>query len=76
MTGPEHYTAAEQHAATAGEVLSSDPAAAEFFVRLAGVHATLAVAAATALIDIEEGMPTQDARAWKAAAATPGRLRQ
>lgn len=66
MTGPEHYTAAEQHAAAAQEV--TDPEAAAFFLRLAGVHATLAVAAATALNSADGGLSYEDDRAWRQAA--------
>lgn len=42
MTGPEHYTAAEQFTITAEESIDSDRAVAEFLLRLAGVHASLA----------------------------------
>jgi hypothetical protein len=74
MTGPEHYEEAERLLATVkgtgyGDEMARDRLAA------AQVHATLALAAATALgapVDREadSGLPPEDARAWYFAAGT------
>ncbi len=71
MTGPEHYTRAEQLVRTVrdGHQEGTDVAA---ILAAAQVHATLALAAATAVsapVDrAEEGMPPADATAWYQAA--------
>jgi hypothetical protein len=70
MTGPEHYTRAEQllREVRDGHQEGTDVAA---IVAAAQVHATLADAAATALNDNaadEGGMPLEDYRAWAEAA--------
>lgn len=61
MTGPEHYREAEAHLASAAQsfVRGDDPTSA---LAAAQAHATLALAAATALQVPEEW------RAWKEAA--------
>lgn len=73
MTGPEHYTAAEEAIREADKALKNghDPAAvdyAEMMLRKAGVHATLALAAATALAKTGQGRGV-DMTAWEAAAS-------
>lgn len=71
MTGPEHYTKAEQlltDAATSsrkGEVQS-----AQLSLAAAHVHATLAQAAATALNDAEEGLTQSQRNEWLQATDT------
>lgn len=68
-TGPEHYREAEQHLENAvRNVAGSD--AERWNLAAAQVHATLAVAAASALNDGETGTPHADWRAWMAAAST------
>jgi hypothetical protein len=66
-TGVEHYRASTRLAADAvagGELTRAD------MIALAQVHATLAVAAATALGHVTEGGPTTaDRSAWIAAAS-------
>jgi hypothetical protein len=58
MTGPEHYRKAEELLGKADELLAADePSAAMWAVGQAQVHATLAVAAATALGDIDAEQP-------------------
>jgi hypothetical protein len=72
MTGPEHYRQAEQILA---EAENSAPDAncddVALLLKFAQVHATLALAAATALNDYPEGAPIADIRAWRATAGTP-----
>jgi hypothetical protein len=72
MTGPEHYREAESgldRAARDSDRGREDDAA--FWLRAAQVHATLALAAATALGHEGEGrtMPSKDRAAWFDAAA-------
>lgn len=69
MTGPEHYLAAEQ-------LLTSDPADEGLpdkahAIAEAQVHATLALAAATALNDFDGGLSTANYNAWHNAAGEP-----
>jgi len=69
MTGPEHYKMAE----TLAKVADEGSVDWESTLARAQVHATLALAAATALNDGvntngEGGMPGADFRAWLAAA--------
>lgn len=73
MTGPEHYTQAEQMLTRAAQAIggfSGGPGTAEMAramepaLRMAQVHATLALAAATAFA------PSHDRRAWHAVAGT------
>lgn len=66
MNGPEHYREAERLARMALPV--ADPAGALVIAQLATAHATLALAAATALNDNDAeagGMPVADYRAWR-----------
>ena len=67
MTGPEHYQAAEEILKTSAECGWHDNEARQS-INEAKVHATLALAAATALNQI--ALPTRDWQAWYAAAAT------
>ena len=84
MTGPEHYQAAERLATTAAGVMDFDHgfysgmSTEERLQRRlaltaeAQVHATLALAAATALNDTDPqhgGMPVRDWDAWRAVAS-------
>jgi len=83
-SGPAHYEAAEGHLADAEAYLASlraydgdDPADTAFardvhcyHLGAAQVHATLALAAATAL-QADTPMPTHDGAAWRAVAAIP-----
>ena len=67
MTGPGHYREAERLLTVcAGDQRGTALDAA--CTSAAQVHATLALAAATAL---SYGLPPADWRAWNAAAATP-----
>jgi hypothetical protein len=75
VTGPDHYRKAER--LLAGRTLPATedgtktywvPATADD-VAAAQVHATLALAAATALNDYDGGAPVVDYRAWKAVAS-------
>lgn len=58
MTGPEHYREAEAHLASAAQnfMRGDDPTSA---LAAAQVHATLALAAATALAQPIAGMPDE-----------------
>lgn len=72
MTGPEHYLRAEVLALTALSATddpSEDPAVGAAIASLAQVHATLALAAATALSGLRDGMPFIDGLHWAAAVA-------
>jgi hypothetical protein len=67
VTGPEHYREAERIVRRVADASTSTVAvrwAAE-----AQVHATLALAAATALNDADEGMALDDHHAWRMAAS-------
>lgn len=74
MTGPEHYREAERladraHYFTYGD--GADPKTGAALAAEAQVHATLALAAATALgAQGFHGMHTRDAHAWRQVAAT------
>jgi hypothetical protein len=59
MTGPEHYRMAQ-------ELLGDSRRVSEQVATIAQVHATLALAAATAL---SSDLPDAEARAWREAAA-------
>jgi len=67
MTGPEHYLEAEHHLSAASHLdrpggRPADPSAACHHLAMAQVHATLALAAATALGNTRTGaMPAADA---------------
>lgn len=70
-TGPEHYRASEALLSSVTTDRRLDAEGQERFLALAQVHATLALAAATAL-NGEGGahlLPTKDATAWFDAAA-------
>ncbi|SFF12084.1 hypothetical protein SAMN05216251_108249 [Actinacidiphila alni] len=74
MTGPEHYREAERlldraHHYTYGD--GGDPITGTAFATEAAAHATLALAAATALADAGayDGMPIEDYNAWRNAAS-------
>lgn len=78
MTGPEHYQAAEQAIAEAIALEpTTDHARAVLFAQLATAHATLAHAAATALVGANGTsgtspnrfylMPHEDRKSWEAA---------
>ena len=73
MTGPEHYREAERHLQWSAEVISDKDVAeaADWHQKQAQVHATLALAAATALGREGEGQtqPSMDRTAWFSAAA-------
>ncbi len=78
MTGPEHYQKAERLLREAGEASNpdgemSDAEVVQFIastMAAAQVHATLALAAATALSNSCD-LPSPDWRAWYAVAAAP-----
>lgn len=74
MTGPGHYREAERLGSLAQ---GQDLIWAMFTMAQAQMHATLALAAATALNDCindsgDGGLPRDDWKAWKDAAGTPG----
>ncbi|MFF1756174.1 hypothetical protein [Streptomyces sp. NPDC058266] len=72
MTGPEHYREAERlagmaHHFTYGD--GADPVAGHALAAEAQVHATLALAAATAMAapvdgESDSGLPVLDCQAW------------
>jgi hypothetical protein len=64
-TGPDHYREAEKLAALAAT--ARRPKWATGYMQLAQVHATLALAAATALNQAEPGMTQEDWESWLAA---------
>jgi hypothetical protein len=67
MTGPDHYREAERLIAEQAKVtrLHDDTCPeADRMLAEAQVHATLALAAATALNDNDGGMPSVDFKAW------------
>jgi hypothetical protein len=70
MTGPEHYRAAEAHLVNASNERHDELT----HLAYAQVHATLALAAATALglgrAD-DHGMLSEDANAWQNTAGVP-----
>ncbi|GGY81399.1 hypothetical protein CP967_08465 [Streptomyces nitrosporeus] len=68
-TGPEHYREAERRLTMAWEENSPQDRSTQL-VAEAQVHATLALAAATALNDAEDGMPVAEFQAWRHAAGT------
>ena len=70
MTGPEHYQrAADMAARVADRLTEIGHASTRETLALAQVHATLALAAATALNDGGGGMATADYQAWTEAAS-------
>jgi hypothetical protein len=70
VTGPEHYTLAEQllREVRDGHQEGTDVAA---ILAAAQVHATLASAAATAVQPSNYGVQRAEWKAWAAAAGTP-----
>ena len=73
MTGPEHYLLAEELLA---ELVRDDGSVdfgdgGEAYVAAAQVHATLALAAATALNDGKWGLASPEDRLWRNAAGVP-----
>jgi len=64
MTGPEHYREAEHLLEDGFFDAGADPELAARDLARAQVHATLALAAATALNDSAIGMGETDTRAW------------
>ena len=74
MTGPEHYRAAERLADQANHFTygdGADPVVGAALAAEAQVHATLALAAATALNDAQGGMTIRERREWLSVAAPP-----
>jgi len=72
MTGPEHYQHAEELLDLASDDEVGDPVEA-YRLAAAQVHATLALAAATALNSGGgDGLPADDYDAWYTAAAVNG----
>lgn len=67
MTGPEHYREAER---IVRHAQGQEIEAAAVTLADAQVHATLALAAATALNDAQGGMTIRERREWVAAAGT------
>jgi hypothetical protein len=66
MTGPDHYRKAEELTATAHDYLGQgDGQSAAVWAAVAQIHATLVLAAATAL-----GTTAADGRAWTEVAGT------
>jgi hypothetical protein len=61
MTGAEHYRQAEEYLEAARGSLNAEY---DGYVSRAQVHATLALAAATALSGNGHGMPVRDYNAW------------
>lgn len=74
MTGPEHYRQAERFLAMAGDKIRGEVGEAEVLAE-AQVHATLALAAATAMGHGAE-MPVFDADAWQDTAGTQPKASQ
>jgi hypothetical protein len=69
MTGPEHFRAAEDHLDDAVTLDEGDMEASAWHQRQAQAHATLALAAATALNDADGGLKYADWAEWCDAAA-------
>lgn len=67
MNGPDHYRQAEKLLREAEYIVGSDVLVC---VSLAQVHATLALAAATALPEDAHGMRSLNGAAWVEAAGT------
>lgn len=66
-TGPQHYRDAEQLLGILDRGTEGDDA--QVIATMAAAHATLALAAATALNDAISGVPLEDYDAWTAAAS-------
>lgn len=69
MTGPEHYSRAEELIAAAEQ--AETPEDRDSHLRFARLLAALAQAAATAIGSREGGMHEADFEAWDAAAGSP-----
>lgn len=67
MTGPDHYRKAEQLLRILDRGTEGDDA--QVIATMAAAHATLALAAATALNDAISGVPLEDYDAWTATAS-------
>jgi hypothetical protein len=74
MTGPEHYREAEKFLALAGQLIRGEKGEAEILAE-AQMHATLALAAATAMSRVQD-MPVWDADEWEMTAGTQPRASQ
>ena len=73
MTGPEHYQAAERWAYKAEHAdARGGGETAESCAAIAQAHATLALAAATALNPSRDGYSDPDRAAWRKVAGTDG----
>lgn len=73
MNGPQHYLAAENILVGALNVASDSPREdVRAMVEMAQAHATLALAAATAMASIDR-MPEEDFQAWDKVAGVPTR---
>lgn len=68
-SGPEHYRESERLLDRANEIGTDDPETEAIYLQHAQAHATLALAAATALGAGKE-MPYADTCAWSAAVTT------
>ena len=63
MNGPEHYRSAQDALQKAS---SEMPEARTYWLQRAHVHATLALAAATAMDALSvDGLPSADSREWR-----------
>lgn len=71
MTGPEHYREAERLLEEACDPADHGVGALHAHIGLAQVHATLALAAATAVADCgaRDGMDAADFEAWRQVAS-------
>ncbi|MFD4672380.1 hypothetical protein ACFWNN_21810 [Lentzea sp. NPDC058450] len=75
MNGPEHYAAAQEYLAAA-KADGVEPGGAASNLAIAQVHATLALAAATAMAGsvvtahgaVKTALPAVDGKAWQAVA--------
>jgi hypothetical protein len=71
VTGPENYKEAGRLIGVAQDARGDgDDRSARYYIAEAQVHATLALAAATALAH-DRMMPDRDGEQWRQAAATP-----
>lgn len=71
MTGPEHFREAEKHIQHAADHGTTAPDHERAHLAYAQVHATLALAAATALGAHPDGLAQAERAAWRAVAGTP-----
>lgn len=75
MTGPEHYQYAQQLLENAGDEEGFGSDAERFYLAKAQVHATLALAAATAVTATAQGqMSVNDGDAWERVASEDNAL--